>query len=89
MRDQFQNLIDRIAHVEANIGCHLVVTGTARVQTLTRVANQFSQAFFNIEMDVFQVEQPSKLTALDFCADLCHATLNVGIVLGADDVLCL
>jgi hypothetical protein len=84
---QLQHVVDGRAHVQADVGGHLVVARTAGVQALAGVADQLGQAFFDVQVDVFQVEQPFELAGVDFGADLRHAALDLGAVLRADDAL--
>ncbi|MCY1530450.1 hypothetical protein D9M68_656360 [compost metagenome] len=57
------------------------------MQALARVAHQFNQAFFDVQVHVFEVQQPLEAAGVDFGQDLGHAALDVGQVLGADDAL--
>ena len=84
---QAADVVDGAAQVEADVGGHLVVARTAGVQALAGVADQLGQALLDVEVDVFQVQQPFKLAARDFALDLGHALLDRGIVVGADDFL--
>ena len=45
------------------------------------------QAFFDVEMHVFEVERPFEGAGLDFADDLRHAALDVGEVFRRDDGL--
>ena len=84
---QGEDVVDGGAHVQADVGRHLVVARAARVQALAGVADQFRQAFFDVQVHVFQVEQPLELAGFDLAADLGHAALDFGAVLGTDDAL--
>ncbi len=79
--------VDFVTQPQADVGGDLVVARTAGVQALARVAHQFHQALFDVQVDVFQVEQPLERAGVDFGQDLGHAALDVGQILGADDAL--
>ena len=84
---QGDDVVDRGAHVQADVGRDLVVARAAGVQALAGVAHQFGQALFDVQVDVFQVEQPFEAAGLDLALDLGHAALDLGAVGGADDAL--
>ena len=84
---QDQHVVDGGAHVQADVGRHLVVARAPGVQTLAGIAHQFGQALFDVQVHVFEVEQPLELPGFDLAADLGHAALDVGAVLRADDAL--
>src|SRR5690606_35721197 len=81
---QIDGQVDLVAQPQADIGGDLVVARTARVQALARVADQFDQALFDVEVDIFQVQRPGEAARADFFKDLLHAALDVGQVGGAD-----
>ena len=85
--DQHEDVVDRIAQVEADVGGHLVVARAAGVQALAGIADERGQALFDIEVHVFEVERPCELARLDFLGDDGHAALDVGQVGGGDDAL--
>ncbi len=58
--------IGHITQPEAYIGSHLVIARAASMQALTCVTNLIGKAFLDIEVYVFQVQQPDKLTLADF-----------------------
>jgi hypothetical protein len=60
---QGEDVVDGGAHVQADVGRDLVVARAARVQALAGVADQFGQALFDVQVHVFQVEQPLELPA--------------------------
>ncbi len=60
------DVVDRGAHVQADVGGDLVVARAARVQALAGVAHQFGQALFDVQVHVFQVEQPFEAAGVDF-----------------------
>src|SRR5690606_20271454 len=74
---QIDGQVDLVAQPQADIGGDLVVARTARVQALARVADQFDQALFDVEVDIFQVQRPSEAARADFFKDLLHAALDV------------
>ncbi len=84
---QAADVVDGAAQVEADVGCDLVVARTAGMQAFAGIADQFGQAFFDVQVDVFQIQQPFKLAGVDFALDLAHAFLDGRIVVGADDFL--
>jgi hypothetical protein len=57
------------------------------VQALAGVANQCSEALLDIEVHVFKVERPDKMTGFDFALDDLHATLDLCQIVIADDAL--
>ena len=81
------DVVDGTAHVEADIGRHLIVARAARMQPLAGVADDFGQALFDVQVHVFQVEQPFELAGRHFVADLLHAALDFRVVGGSDDAL--
>ena len=85
--DQGQNVVDRIAQIEADVGRDLVVARAPCMQALAGVADEGGQALFDIEVYVFQVERPVELARFDFFRDDRHAALDVGQVGGGDDAL--
>ena len=85
--DQDEDVVDRIAQVKADVGCHLVVARTAGVQALAGIANDRGQALLDVQVHVFQVERPYELARLDFFRDDGHAALDVSQVGGGDDAL--
>ncbi len=87
----YQQSADQVnftAQPEPHIGGHLVVATAPGVQALAGIAYELGQTGFDVQVHVFQVKLPVKLPRLDFLADLRHAALDVGQVLGADDGLC-
>jgi hypothetical protein len=48
------------------------------VKALPGIANQSSQAGFDIEMDILEVNRPIEQSVGDLFADHCHSTLNIG-----------
>ncbi len=87
LADQGDDVVDGVAQVEADVGGHLIVAGAAGVQALAGVADQGSEALFDVEMHVFQVERPFELAGFDLLPDPGHAPFDVGQVLGGDDAL--
>ena len=85
--EQTTNQIYFADQPKAHIGGHLVVAATTCVQTLACVTNNLREACFDVQVHIFQVQFPVKLTFGNFFRNLCHAALDVGIVLGADNFL--
>ncbi len=85
--DQFYDGIDGVPQPEADVRGHLVVPGTAGVEALTRVPHQGGEALFDIEVHVFQVQGPFKLTPFNFRHDLGHALFDVRQIGGLDNAL--
>ncbi len=85
--EQGKDLVNRVAQPQADIGGHLVVAAAAGVQAFAGVADQRGEAFFDIEVDIFVLQRPGELAALDFVAHLPEPALDVGEVIGADDAL--
>ena len=48
------DLVDGVAHPEAEIGRHLVVARARRVQPPGRIADQLAQARLDVHVDVFE-----------------------------------
>src|SRR6185369_12046970 len=68
--------LDLVAQPEANVGRDLVVARAAGVQALAGVAGELDQARLDVEMDVFEVDVPYEVAALDFLADRREAALD-------------
>ena len=62
--DLRQERVDGVAHIEPEIGRHLVVARTRRVQPPRRVADQLAQPRFDIHVNVF--ERARKVELLRF-----------------------
>ena len=62
--------VDIVAHIELEIGGHLVVARAGRVQAPGGIADLFAQPAFDIHMDVFECPRESEVTALDFGLNL-------------------
>ena len=71
--DQGQQFVDGGAQPQAHVGGDLVVARAAGVQPLAGVADQGGEAFFDVQVDVFQVERPFELAGADFVQDLRQA----------------
>ena len=84
---QGEDAVYAIAQKEADVGRHLIVAGTSGVQAFARVAHQRGEAFFDIEMHVFQVKRPLELPVFDFHRNRGHAAFDVGKVAYGDDAL--
>jgi hypothetical protein len=80
---QAADQVDLAAQPQAHVGGHLVVAAAAGVQALAGVAHQLRQAGLDVQVHVLQVELPVELAGLDLGADLGHAALDGGQVLGA------
>ena len=66
------------AQIEPDIGGYLVVSRAPGMQSLSRVADQIGQAFFDVEVDILKVDGPGKLIGANFLANLRHAALDIG-----------
>ncbi len=84
---QGQDVVDGGAHVQADVGRDLVVARAAGVQALAGIADQFGQALLDVQVHIFQVEQPFEAAGLDLGPDLGHAAFDLGAILLADDAL--
>ncbi len=79
--------VDLIAQPQTDVRGDLVVARAAGVQAFARIAHQFHEAFFDVQVDVFEVEQPLKAARVYLGENLLHAPLNVGQILGGNDAL--
>jgi len=86
-RDQRQDLVDRVAQPQADVGRDLVVAAASGVEALAGVADERGEALLDVEVDVLVVEVPGEFAAFDFAGDLRHPALDVGQILCADDAL--
>ena len=57
------------------------------MQTFAGIAYQFGQTFFDIQMHIFQIQQPGELTVADFVKNLRHSALDICMILCCDDAL--
>ena len=57
------------------------------MQALARIAYQLCEACFDVQVHVFEVELPVKLTGFNLGPNLSHAFLNGCVVVLADDAL--
>ncbi len=85
--NQHEDLVDRVAQPQADVGCDLVVAAASGVQALAGVADKRGEALFDVEVDVFVVQAPGEIAAFDLALDLRHAALDVGEVGCCDDAL--
>ena len=79
--------VDLVAQPQAHVGGHLVVARAAGVQPLAGVADELGQPRLDVQVHVLQRELPLERAGLDLGADLRHAALDGGEVVGADDAL--
>jgi len=84
---QSGDVVDCAAQVQANIRGDLVVARASGMQSLAGIADDFGQAFFNIQVHVFQIQLPVEVIRADLGGNLCHAAHNFGIICLADDFL--
>jgi hypothetical protein len=87
LAQQSDNVVDCRAQVKPDVGRHLIVARASGMQPLARIADQFGEPLFDIQMHVFEVKQPLELPGSDLGLDLGHTALDVRVVLCADDVL--
>jgi hypothetical protein len=73
-----------MAKPEADIGRDLIIARTARVQTLARITHELNESLFNIEVDIFEVQEPLEATLIDFSQNLHHAAFDIAAILGRD-----
>ena len=66
LAQQVDQGVDLGAQPQADIGGDLVIARTAGVQALARIANQLDQTFFNVQVHVFQIQQPLEGAGFDF-----------------------
>ena len=85
--EQATNEVNLADQPKAHVGGHLVIPASTCVQALACIAYDLREACFDVEVHIFQVQFPIKLTLGDFLGNLRHAALNVGKVLVADDFL--
>jgi hypothetical protein len=76
------NSVNFVAHEQSDVGCDLVIARPASVQALAGIAHQFGQAAFDVQVHVFKIELPFKLTSSDFIENLFHAAVN-GLQIGS------
>ena len=57
------------------------------MKPLAGITHQFSQTLLDIQVNIFQIEQPLKFAGGDLGLNLRHTTLDIVIVLRADDFL--
>ena len=81
------NVVNAIAQIKPNIGRDLIVARAARVQPLARVADQFRETLFDIEVHIFLGYRPNKPAGAYVRQDQRHAALNIRQISGADDLL--
>jgi hypothetical protein len=67
---------DLVAQPEAHVGRDLVVARAAGVQALAGVAGELDQARLDVEVNVFEVDAPFEVAALDLFADRREAALD-------------
>ena len=84
---QAEDVVDGGAHVQADIRRDLVIARAASVQALAGIAHQLGQTLFDIQVHIFQIQQPFELAAIDLGQDLRHPTLYGFVILLADDFL--
>ncbi|CFL96659.1 Uncharacterised protein [Bordetella pertussis] len=87
LAQQVDQGVDFVAQPQADVGGDLVVARAAGVQALAGVAHELHQALLDVQVHVFQVQQPLERAGVDLREDLLHAALDVGQVLGRDDAL--
>ena len=61
--------VDRLAHPQAEIGCHLVVAAAAGVQALASLADAVSEARLDVHVDVFEGLGEREAAARDLVRD--------------------
>ena len=66
--DLHKQRIDGIAHVQPEVGRHLVVARAGRVQPAGSVADQFLEPAFDIHVDVFEGAREREFPCVDFGA---------------------
>ncbi len=64
--DLRQQRIDGVAHIEPEIGRHLVVARARRVEPPGGIADQLAQARFDVHVDVFERARKVELLRFDF-----------------------
>ena len=80
-------LLGQRLDAQSRIGCHLVVTRTAGVQTLARLADATCQLALDRHMDVLVVDIEGEVAGVDIPLDLGQALGNRLLILGTDDAL--
>ena len=66
--DLHQQGVDGVAHIEPEIGRHLVVARAGGVQPPGGIADQFLQPAFDIHVDVFERAREREFVCLDLGA---------------------
>ena len=85
--EQAEDVVYRVAQIEADVRGHLVIARAAGMQTLAGVADQRGQALLDIQMNVFKVERPDKAPRFNLRCYQTHAALYFGQILGRNDCL--
>ena len=76
---------DFVPHIEPEIGCHLVVARTRRVQLAGHRPDQLAQAALDIQMNVFERAREFELARLDLRHDLVKPARDLLGLFGGDD----
>ena len=74
---QLQNGVNLIAHIQADVGCHLVVAAAAGMQLLAGDADALGQARLNVHVHIFKVNAPFEIAGLNFRFNGVQAADNV------------
>ena len=82
---QIDDIVDRRAQIQPDIGGDLVVARARGVQALAGIAYERGEALLDVEVDVFGIERPRECTGADFIAHLAETLLNRGKIVGVDN----
>ena len=80
-------LVDGVAHPEAEIDRHLIVARARRVQASRRRADDFSQPALDIHMNIFERPREREGACVDFRLDPVEPGCNGGGVFRGDDAI--
>ena len=80
-------VVDRVAHIEAEVERHLIIARARRVQAPGGRADDVLEAGFDVEVDIFERARERERAALDLGLHLVEALPNEGGIGFRDDSL--
>ena len=81
--NQQADLADFVAQPQADIGGDLVVAAATGVQTFAGIADFIGEEFFDVHVNIFQIQRPFDAAVFDVGQNLGHALLYVSNISGA------